>query len=428
MKCPKCGYENRDSAHFCSECGADLSTEKFLCPQCGDNVNKGEKHCSNCGKELAWVDADYSSIPIPANLRKTSAAKSYNPHTQAHSTKNNVVRYIFGCVFILAILLLFIGCFGDFVKGNISLLETKYKEGASSLTYYFKTIYSDIKDIREADQYGYYYGFELFLMFIDVLFYYSMLILVVTFAVLSTINLIRYMMNMSELKTSYLIIMLFAVLGHLMVVELRNFVGVFSAGEGSISVSFGWGSVLLLIGSILILCFVLSDRFISTTNTKKVQGVVGSSLSALSDIFSFVLLLLVLGFIIRVNDSNDLLSMPISSSFVLRYVHSTYTGSYNYYLDKAYSIGGPGFVVLLSFTALYLVNFVISLIKDSIVKPIVNGVAFVGVIIGEALMLSAADYLFPTNTTFSAGGIFVIILGFFSLGVSIASYVLKKRA
>jgi len=36
MKCPKCQFNNRDGAKFCSECGSKL---EMTCPAIGDNVN-----------------------------------------------------------------------------------------------------------------------------------------------------------------------------------------------------------------------------------------------------------------------------------------------------------------------------------------------------------------------------------------------------
>ena len=37
MKCPKCNFENLDSAKFCEECGANVDIE---CPNCGNVVLK----------------------------------------------------------------------------------------------------------------------------------------------------------------------------------------------------------------------------------------------------------------------------------------------------------------------------------------------------------------------------------------------------
>jgi hypothetical protein len=61
MKCPRCQFENREDAKFCSECG-----HKFVltCPDCG-TINRPEaKFCDECGTKLGkpkeTVPVDYS--------------------------------------------------------------------------------------------------------------------------------------------------------------------------------------------------------------------------------------------------------------------------------------------------------------------------------------------------------------------------------
>jgi tetratricopeptide (TPR) repeat protein len=51
MKCPKCGYENREGAGFCGGCGQSFAAEK-TCPQCGHTNPRGSKFCDKCGHPL----------------------------------------------------------------------------------------------------------------------------------------------------------------------------------------------------------------------------------------------------------------------------------------------------------------------------------------------------------------------------------------
>ena len=49
MKCPKCQFENPDSAKFCNECGNKL---EIACSEC-EKVNPlGSKFCNACGHSL----------------------------------------------------------------------------------------------------------------------------------------------------------------------------------------------------------------------------------------------------------------------------------------------------------------------------------------------------------------------------------------
>jgi class 3 adenylate cyclase/tetratricopeptide (TPR) repeat protein len=50
MKCPKCQFENREGAKFCSECGCDFETP---CPKCGKTIRVGSKFCDECGSKLS---------------------------------------------------------------------------------------------------------------------------------------------------------------------------------------------------------------------------------------------------------------------------------------------------------------------------------------------------------------------------------------
>lgn len=56
-KCDKCGYENRDAAKFCSDCGAALSKKSdgdasVACPACGAVAVNGAAFCGVCGRNL----------------------------------------------------------------------------------------------------------------------------------------------------------------------------------------------------------------------------------------------------------------------------------------------------------------------------------------------------------------------------------------
>ena len=50
MKCPKCQFENSESAKFCLECGAKLEVR---CPNCSKGLPPTAKFCEECGHELA---------------------------------------------------------------------------------------------------------------------------------------------------------------------------------------------------------------------------------------------------------------------------------------------------------------------------------------------------------------------------------------
>ncbi|MBL7177909.1 MAG: AAA family ATPase [Desulfobacteraceae bacterium] len=60
MKCPKCQFENRESAKFCKECGNKL---EIPCSKCGNINEPGSKFCDECGQNLTIPPE-----PLPKDL------------------------------------------------------------------------------------------------------------------------------------------------------------------------------------------------------------------------------------------------------------------------------------------------------------------------------------------------------------------------
>jgi hypothetical protein len=62
MRCPKCGYRNREDEVFCVGCGTDMKAyqrdmaERMPCPACEAMNRIGSGSCSACGAKL---DSDY---------------------------------------------------------------------------------------------------------------------------------------------------------------------------------------------------------------------------------------------------------------------------------------------------------------------------------------------------------------------------------
>ncbi len=60
MKCPKCQFENVESAKFCNTCGNKL---EVICPACAKGNPPGSKFCNECGHQLTLP-----AKPIPKEL------------------------------------------------------------------------------------------------------------------------------------------------------------------------------------------------------------------------------------------------------------------------------------------------------------------------------------------------------------------------
>jgi len=52
INCPKCNASNPANAKFCVECGATLKATK-KCPKCNADVPTGNKFCPECGAKVS---------------------------------------------------------------------------------------------------------------------------------------------------------------------------------------------------------------------------------------------------------------------------------------------------------------------------------------------------------------------------------------
>jgi membrane protease subunit (stomatin/prohibitin family) len=55
VMCPKCGFQNPQTAKFCNSCGSAMQAQAqgtITCPKCGSSNVAGAKFCVNCGTKL----------------------------------------------------------------------------------------------------------------------------------------------------------------------------------------------------------------------------------------------------------------------------------------------------------------------------------------------------------------------------------------
>jgi len=71
--CPKCGYQNPQTAKFCNNCAGPMQPTAqgmINCPKCGTSNTAGTKFCANCGTPLqATVKCPKCQTEVPAGTK-----------------------------------------------------------------------------------------------------------------------------------------------------------------------------------------------------------------------------------------------------------------------------------------------------------------------------------------------------------------------
>ena len=99
MTCPKCNFQNEESAKFCRNCGANLSGIKN-CPQCNYEGAEEALFCKNCGAAM-----DDEPMPSESEASAVSAREAGKADAGKKTKKSGkwLKRAIIAVTFLLAI-------------------------------------------------------------------------------------------------------------------------------------------------------------------------------------------------------------------------------------------------------------------------------------------------------------------------------------
>src|SRR5216684_7555242 len=78
MRCSACGFDNRDGAKFCIECGVRFPSR---CARCGFENTPTAKFCGDCGAPLQ--SGANSSVPAAAQASSTTTGLVEQPPVDA---------------------------------------------------------------------------------------------------------------------------------------------------------------------------------------------------------------------------------------------------------------------------------------------------------------------------------------------------------
>ena len=227
IKCPKCGTLNDSDSAFCSECGTSLKQEKK------------------------------ASIPSTNN----SASKSIN----AQST----VRIIATGLMFIAIILAFIGIFGNVVTATVNQYGHVTLTTTNSLSYFFKDCWDQLKILKQTmmqnntmEAYGQ-YVIETVLHFISFIVVFAGIICLVayfayrTYKAISTkekISLSKFFKILVCVAAPYVLLTAFFALS-----SEESFNRQDPSSAVSATVTFGWGLILLIVSFSMTGCFFNND-------------------------------------------------------------------------------------------------------------------------------------------------------------------------
>ncbi len=319
--CQRCGKPVSPEETYCRHCGYKIEKE-IKCEQCGANIEEGAKFCPQCGAKVENPVVTVKEKQVKDKTSSTSEV-TMNP------VSNKVFFYVFGGVLLLLISLMFIGCFGDIAKANISGRPYVVPNGVNQtqgISYFFSGAFESINQAKQYDDQRLanfltvQYGFDLVLWL-------SAIALFAVGIILGTINLAKGAKNEYKLKTKPFVYGLLGGLPYLFIFALKNRLVLnyhtseyssYSSYTSSFAIEevFGWGTQMILVCAIIGVITLVAYNILTAVFNKK--DIVKQSIRGGVAVALTIALLVSIGYVVFFNtkDGDTAINGMISSYYV----------------------------------------------------------------------------------------------------------------
>ena len=435
-KCLVCNKEFDDDSLFCPECGTRLVSND-TCPKCGKEVKPGEKYCRHCGKKIerirmcqdCGIEVDDETLYCPKCGSKIpddgfilNSSKSHSKNNKVNEAKeqkpvNKVVTYIFVSLFATISLLFIIGMFGDVLKATGMFGATQnigyfYGEGANNLSSTY-------------NQYTYkeHFAFSVIEFAISNIAYFGGLVGLTISLIFMIRNLIKSAFLKENINRKPIIGLVVSVLPYLLVISAQNFASASFSGINE-KMTYGWGTTVLVVGVLLMLCTLLAYNIVMSK--KSVKQIIVTSLKGITPIFVAIIVMFGMSHIISGNESG--ISASINSAYSVRNLLVAFSSGSIPTLPSEFYTGISGYILILVSGIMFVVSACLVGNKKYRASIVVLSSSLVVYVTGSILSVISVKTVLGSLKPFVGGScIATYILGVFAIAAIIASQVLSKN-
>ena len=362
--CQKCGKPVSAEETYCRHCGYKIEKE-IKCEQCGADIEEGAKFCPQCGAKVENPIVTVKSRQAKSKTNSTSEV-TMNP------VLNKVLFYVFGGVLLLLISLMFIGCFGDIARANISGRPYLVPSGINQtqgISYFFSNAFESINQAKQYDDKSLANFLTVQYVF-DLLLWLSAIALFAVGIALGTINLAKGAKNEYKLKTKPFVYGLLGGLPYLFIFALKNrLVLNYHASEYSsyssyassytIEEAFGWGAQMILVCTIIGVFVLVGYNILTAVFNKK--DIVKQSIRGGIAVALTIALLVSIGFVVFINMKDEDISITGMVSSYYPYIAELTNCSAN-------SETLPGYATLC------LISYILVIFGYGFVQAVINNI------------------------------------------------------
>ena len=296
---------------LCPKCKNEIEHGSLKCEKCGTTINETAKFCPECGTKV-------ENPVISIKPKKESSARRV-PDTLL----NKITFFVFSGLMIALFVVMLIGCFGDILKvyenprhsGLASLLGSDSKV---SIDYFFGKAIKDIDQSTKDIRYPEYKIFMIVMLIFEYMCWIGAIASAIAGLTYSIVKICKgYNKKDYTINNGFYAASILSGLPYLFIFAIEKTVKIsaeYSAASSLTSTSsyelnmtFGWGTIMIMIATIVAVCLFAIQRVI-TAITEKKNIVRVSIISGISIVF-FSVLLASLGKAIGINYSTTGISI-----------------------------------------------------------------------------------------------------------------------
>ncbi len=285
-KCLTCNKEFNDDSLFCPECG-EMLVSNDTCPQCHKEVKPEDKYCRYCGRKIERIricsecgkevdnDTNFcpkcgSKISDDGYIRNSKSYAKQSSVAKEQKPLSHTVNYFFLAIFGFLAVIIVVGMFGDIFTTTSRGLGVGLTLSVG-IKYFFGTGSDALKQILSAYTYKEYYTFTMSKFVLENIFYFGGLLGLFTSLVFMVINFVKVGGQKESIKHGPIYGLIISVIPYLFIVAFHNFVSEDYSGVNA-SISFGWGTIMVFVGVLLLLCSLIAYDILNSQKDGKQIG------------------------------------------------------------------------------------------------------------------------------------------------------------